>query len=90
MSDDEAANARRRYAINEVLIRLMAERIKAGCGKMMDAGATAEQVNARLPDVIEYYDRWREETLSRLMREFDDLERPWPVDPSPLKPLTTN
>ena len=67
-------------AVNEVLIRLMCERIKIEVGKMIDAGASVEQVNDVLPDVLLYYETWRRETLDRVMREFDDLERPRPTD----------
>jgi hypothetical protein len=87
----DETRARRAYSINEILIRLVSQRIAVECGKMVEAGADIQQVNEVLPDVLLYYDVWREETLSRMMREFDDLERQaWSGDPSPLKPLTPN
>lgn len=71
---------RRCYSINELLICLMSARIKIECRKMVEAGADIQQINEALPDMVTYYDTWREEMLSRCMREFDDLERPRPPD----------
>ena len=73
----------RRDNVNAILLALVCERVKAECAKMIDAGATVAQVNDALPDVLLYYTTWQEETLSRCMRELDDMERPWPVDPPP-------
>lgn len=76
-------------AINEVLIRLMCEKIKTECGKMIEAGATIEQVNSVLPDMLIYYEGWRRETLNEVMRAFDDPNQP-SHDPTPLTPLRMN
>jgi len=80
MTHGTSTMARRCYSINEALIRLMGERIKAEVGKMIAAGASIEQVNETLPHIIFFHDAWREETLQRFMAEFADLERPRPTD----------
>ena len=70
----------RRDTINAVLLALVCERIKHECGKMLAAGADIEQVNSAVPDMVTYYTCWQEETLDRVMREFDDMERPHSAD----------
>jgi len=52
MTHGTSTMARRCYSINEALIRLMDERIKAEVGKMIAAGASIEQVNETLPHII--------------------------------------
>src|SRR5262245_27215467 len=76
----EETRKRRAYSINEALIAIMKTRIKAEVGKMIEGGASVEQVNESLPHIVFFHDAWREETLQRLMSEFDDLERPRPTD----------
>ena len=80
---------RRCYSINEILLRLVSQRIAAECNTMVKLGADITQVNAILPDVIRYHDQWREEMLAEMMAELDELNR-LPRDPAPLTPLRRN
>jgi hypothetical protein len=61
--------------INAVLLALVTDRVKAECSKMLEAGATAEQVNNVLPDILAHYTQWQKDALARCLF---DLERPLP------------
>lgn len=79
-----------RYAVNEVLLILMAERIKAECNKLHAAGTTTEQINESLAEhIIPHYEAWRRETLERAMAVVESMTPP-ADDIAPLTPLRAN
>jgi hypothetical protein len=83
--------ARRCYSLNEMLLKIVGRYVKMECAKLIDAGFSIAEINARLPDVIVFYENWRSETLRQLMAEFDDLtERAQSVEPTSLKPMMPN
>lgn len=61
------------HAVNEVLIKLMGERVKVECSKMYEAGASVEDINAALVDIIAFWEDWRRQTLEQVMREVEGM-----------------
>ena len=77
-------------AINEVLIRLMCERIKTECMNMHNGGASVEDINEMLAEyILPHYEAWRREMLERAMAVVESMAPP-PDDLSPLTPLRKN
>jgi hypothetical protein len=77
-------------AINEILLIVMGERIKAECAKLYQAGATTEQINETLAEhIIPTYEVWRRMMLEQAMAEIEGMTPP-ADDLSPLTPLRRN
>lgn len=75
------------HAVNEVLIKLMGERIKQECSKLLDAGMSIDEINQTLAeDILPFYESWRRETLARAMREIEGMTAT-PDDRAPVTPL---
>ena len=72
----DTTRARRAYSLNEALIVLMSARIKREVAALIEGGMDVKAVNERMVDIVFVHDHWREETLQRLMAEFDALESP--------------
>ena len=66
----------------------MSHQIKAECGKMFKAGASISDINQVIPDIVMFWDTWREDTLRACMKDFDELEREAASVDGPSSPLT--
>ena len=87
MTDD--IRARRLWSINEILVRITGERIKTEIGKLIEAGASGDQVDAALAHVIFHWDAWREGMLQQLVDQFDGIDGQ-PAEVTPLRPGRPN
>ena len=72
MSENDDTRARRMFSVNEALIQIMSERIKVEVGKLIDAGASTDQINESLQHIIFFWDHWREDMLQQIVATFDD------------------
>jgi len=58
--------------VNELLICFIGEGVKDFVVKRLAAGATVDEVNIELKDVVASFEIWRKETLGRWVRRMDE------------------
>lgn len=60
------------FDVNELLISFIGEGINDFVAKRLAAGATVDEVNIELKQVVESFEIWRKETLGRWVRRMNE------------------